>query len=413
MGLIKSFNTYIQTKLNPAQRYIAAQDPYSAPQNIIDFETAYREIDVVHRSIEIIINAAVSVPLKVEGGAQKRIDRLLNIQPNPFEDRIRLFRRAILDFYLDGNAFFYYDGKDIYVLPANDVEIVSDQKTFVSHYNYMINSNSTDSGTFFKPRASKNDGMRFEAHEIIHIKNDNEASIFRGSSKLKKLESLFELYYSLIRFQRQFFKNNAVPGLVLKTENVLSPKIKERVLEAWRANYGNIFDGARSPAILDGGLAIDKFSNINFHELDFENSVERIQIDIARSLGVPYTLLKSGNNANLGANETLFYTYTVLPVLQMFCSAFALFFSGNIKIIPDKTAIPALQPDNKTQALYYSTLVNTGIITPNEARVGLGLQPLDGQDDLRIPQNIVGSAVNPSLGGRPTDRNTTKPKGDK
>ena len=69
-------------------------------------------------------------------------------------------------------------------------------------------------------------------------------------------QRLFELYYELLDFQRQFFKNNAIPGLVLKTDNVLSSKIKERMLESWRASYSNIFNGARSPAILDGGLDI-------------------------------------------------------------------------------------------------------------------------------------------------------------
>jgi hypothetical protein len=52
----------------------------------------------------------------------------------------RLFRRAFLDFMLDGNAFFYYDGSDLYLLPANDVEVVPDERTFISHYNYLVSN---------------------------------------------------------------------------------------------------------------------------------------------------------------------------------------------------------------------------------------------------------------------------------
>jgi len=147
------------------------------------------------------------------------------------------------------------------------------------------------------------------------------------------------------------------------------------------------------------------FSNINFTELDFENSIERIQQDIAKSIGVPYVLLKSGNNANIAANEVLFYNHTVIPLLNLFCSAFSHYFNGGVVIRPDKTSISALQPDNKTQAMYYSTLVNTGIITVNEARSGLGFEDLEGEENnqIRIPQNITGSAVNPGIGGRPED----------
>lgn len=392
-------------KLNPAQSFIASKDPYNLPETIVEYESAYREIEIVHRSIEVIVNAAVSVPLTVDGGAAKKIHKIMNAKPNPFEDRTRLFRRAILDFYLDGNAFFYYDKENggLYLLPANDVEVVADSKTFVSHYNYLIHNTTTDYFGFGQRQTTKQEKITFTPDEIIHVKADNEDSIFRGVSRLKNLERLFELYYQMTEFQRLFFKNNAVPGLVLQTDNVLSPKVKERLLEAWRSNYSSLFKGARNPAILDGGLKIDKFSNINFTELDFENSIERIQQDIAKSIGVPYVLLKSGNNANIHANEVLFYNHTVLPLLNMFCSAFSHYFNGGVIIKPDKTSITALQPDNKTQAMYYSTLVNTGIITVNEARDGLGFETLEGDENnqIRIPQNITGSAVNPAIGGRP------------
>jgi HK97 family phage portal protein len=205
----------------------------------------------------------------------------------------------------------------------------------------------------------------------------------------------------MLRFQRQFFKNNAVPGFVLTTDSILSQRVKQRLLEAWRSTYTTIFDGARNPAILDGGLKIDEFSTKSFEQLDFENSIERIQQDMAKALGVPYVLLKSGNNANIDANQKLFYLHTVVPMLTQFCSAFAHFFNNGVTIRPDRLKVPALQPDNRTQAVYYSTLVNTGIITPNEAREGLRFPKIENNDTIRIPQNITGSATDSTQGGRP------------
>ena len=103
-------------------------------------------------------------------------------------------------------------------------------------------------------QTSKAESIRFEPNEIIHVMAENELSIFRGTSKLKPILNLMELYYYMIKFQRQFFKNNALPGFVLTTDNILSKRVKERLLESWRASYTTIFDGARNPAILDGGL---------------------------------------------------------------------------------------------------------------------------------------------------------------
>lgn len=402
---VPAWRRWIAEKLNPAQPSLAAAEPYASPETILDYEQSYREVEVVNRSIEMIINGLIEVPLIVEGGGPvKKIDKLLNRYPNPFEDRVKLFRRAFLDYMLDGNAFFYYDRTNLYVLPANDVEIIPDDKTFISHYNFLIrNIQQSNTYGYGRQTTRQESSLKFGTDEIIHVKSDNEDSIYRGSPRLKSTRRLIELYYYLINFQRQFFKNNGIPGLVLQTDAILSPKVKERALENWKQSYSTLYGGARTPAILDGGLKISPYGQVKFSELDFEESVERIQQDIAKALGVPYVLLKSGNNANIAANQVLFYNHTIIPILEQFCSAFSHFFNYDTIIRPDRAAVSALRADERTQALYYSTLVNTGIITPNEARVGLRFSHREDCEDIRIPQNITGSAVNPSLGGRPIE----------
>lgn len=391
---------WLVEKLNPAQPQIHTRQPFASPQPNVDFRAAYDQIEVIHRAVEMIVSACVEVPFEVVGGPAKKLNKLLNERPNPFEDRIKLFRRAYFDLLIDGNAFFYYDGTNLYVLPANDVQIITDPKTFVKGYLFLVTSNYT---SFSGGRDSKNQSsIEFSADEIIHIKMDNDESIFRGKSPIKSLESIINIYHALLKFQKQFFKNNAVPGVVLTTEAVLNTKVKDRLLQNWRSSYATIFDGARSPAILDGGLKIDKFSDINFQSLDFEASIERLEQDMAKALGVPYVLMKSGNNANISANQVLFYEHTVLPIVAMFASAFTQFFNSST-IRPDKTVITALQPDLRTQSQYYVSLVNSGIITADEARIKLGFHSLGTSDtnSIRLPQNITGSATNPSVGGRP------------
>ena len=48
-------------------------------------------------------------------------------------------------------------------------------------------------------------------------------------------------------------------------------------------------------------------------------------------------------------------------------------------------------------------MVNTGIMTPNEAREKLNLEAVEGFDTPRVPANIAGSASNPEEGGRPQE----------
>ncbi len=89
----------------------------------------------------------------------------------------------------------------------------------------------------------------------------------------------------------------------------------------------------------------------------------------------------------------------MLPIVNSYVSALERFFGYDIAAVTSN--VSALQPELKDVAAYHSTLVNAGIISPNEARKELRFEPKAGNDDLRIPANIAGSASDPSQGGKP------------
>ena len=99
----------------------------------------------------------------------------------------------------------------------------------------------------------------------------------------------------------------------------------------------------------------------------------------------------------------LYYLETILPIILKVNSAFSRFFGFDIE--EDVTNVPALQPELRDAAAYYSSLVNGGIISPNEAREALGYDPREEAEDIRVPANIARSASNPDEGGRP-EQNT-------
>jgi phage portal protein BeeE len=91
----------------------------------------------------------------------------------------------------------------------------------------------------------------------------------------------------------------------------------------------------------------------------------------------------------------------VLPIVRKLGYALERFFGFSLN--EDVTGIPALQPELRDQAAYYATLVNTGIMSANEAREAMGKDPIEGFDKPRVPVNLAGSSVNPEEGGRPTE----------
>jgi HK97 family phage portal protein len=385
--MLEKLTRYIKEKLNPAQAMIAQDEGSSVyPEPSYNYTQAYNNVPVVRRAVDLIVNGASSFDVDVTDKLQitaivsnlrkTKVNTLLNYQPNLYID-IHKFRRLLYtDLVLEGNAFIYWDGAFLYVLPAANVEILTDPVTYVKGYKY--------GGT-----------TTFHPNEIIHISDNSSTSIYSGTSRLKSTAESINTRASMLSFQANFFKNGAVPGLVLVSENVLGEKVKARMVENWSREYSPT-KGAKRPIILDGGLKLDKVSDVNFRELDFADSITLKEKQILVSLGVPEILLNSGNNANLQPNLRLFYLETVLPLVTMVNSALERFFGFNLA--HEASRVSALQPEMRDSASYYSTLVNGGVLAPNEARTELRYPPKPDADELRVPANIAGSAAGAAPG---------------
>ena len=379
-----------EEKLNTAQHLIGGSAE-STREPTTSYERQYEELEIVNRAVNMIVDDAAEIPSVISGSAKlpgivkgikrAKVDTLLNYEPNLFQDINTFKRNLITDFILDGNIFIYFDGVHLYHLPSSKMSVKASTDSYVEKYTF---SGEID----------------YSPSEIIHIKENSFYSIYRGVPRLSPALRTMQLMAAMRKFQDNFFKNGAVPGLVLKSPNTLSEKIKERMIQSWGARY-KPEAGGRRPLILDGGIEVDNLTNVNFKELDFQSAIAENEKIILKALGVPPIMLDSGNNANIRPNMRLYYLETILPIVRKINFSFERFFGFTIK--EDVTDIPALQPELRDQSQYYTSLVNGGIITVNEAREQLGFEPVDGQDDVRIPANIAGSAANPDEGGRPVE----------
>jgi HK97 family phage portal protein len=383
-------NKDVEEKLNPAQPYFT-EKTIPSREFTFSYERAYEDLEIVNRGVNMIVDDCAEVNVKVglqspgnsvvKGIKRSRVNLLLNKEPNLFQDISTFRRNLITDYIIDGNIFIYFDGVHLYHLPASKMNIHASETTYIDKFTY-------------------NENVNYSPSEIIHIKENSFYSIYRGVSRLKPALRTMVLMKNMRDFQDNFFKNGAVPGLVLKSPNTLSEKIKERMIQSWQARY-RPDAGGRRPLILDGGIEVDSISNVNFRELDFQAAIEENEKIILKALGIPPIMLDSGNNANLRPNMRMYYLETILPIVQKINLALERYFG--FELTEDATEIPALQPELRDQAQYYSALVNTGIISPNEAREAINFEPIEGFDELRVPANIAGSAVNPDEGGRPTE----------
>ena len=379
----------VEEKLNPAQLHMG-NDINSSREPSFSYEKAYEDLEIVNRGVNMIFDDVAEIPTTVSrdnafrgvvpGIKRSKVETLLNKSPNPYQDINSFKRNLITDFLIDGNIFMYFDGAHLYHLPATDVRIHSSKETYIEKFTMH--------------------DITFSPDEIIHIKENSFHSIYRGVPRLKPALRTMILMKSMRAFQDNFFKNGAVPGLVLKSPNTLSEKIKERMMVSWQARY-RPDAGGRRPLILDGGIEVDSISNVNFKELDFQTSIEENEKIILKALGIPPIMMDSGNNANIRPNMRMYYLETILPIVRKINYGLERFFG--FELSEDISDIPALQPELRDASAYYTSLVNGGIITAAEARDRLGFEPIEGTEEIRVPANIAGSATNPDEGGRPVE----------
>lgn len=382
-------------KMNPAQGTIARQEGDEIDSGTpITYLQAFDRLETVNRGTNMIVSACSSLDYDIKdslsasvasGTKVKTLNNLLNFRPNPYQSAQEFRKNLFTDYILEGNCFIYYDGAFMYHLPACSVTVQSDPKTFVKGYRYI--------------------DTNFTADEVMHFKDLSSESIYRGKSRLTAADRSIKILAKMQAFQESFFKNGAIPGMVFVTENTLSQVAKKKTIETWAQTYSPT-NGARKPMILDSGLKLAPLTQSSFKDMDFDQSIETHDTKVLKALGVPPILLNGGNNANISPNLRLFYLETVMPIVRSYVSALERFFGYDIEAITAN--VSALQPELKDVAAYHATLVNAGILTPNEARIELRYKTLPGNDEVRIPANIAGSAGDPSQGGAPK-----KPKPEK
>ena len=156
-----------EEKLNPSQYVISRNQGLTVDSRevVTNYQNAYEQLEIVNRAVNMIVDDVAEIPFAVgdkilgtnsilKNIRKSKVNLLLNVEPNPFQDISSFKRNLIIDLLIDGNIFIYFDGQHMYHLPANKVRIETDTETFVSKYTY---ENSID----------------YSVNEIIHIKENS------------------------------------------------------------------------------------------------------------------------------------------------------------------------------------------------------------------------------------------------
>ncbi len=222
-----------------------------------------------------------------------------------------LINQVVSFLQLSGTCFLYKYKiwervDDLWVLRTDQVEPFEDVNGIVKYYNY------TSGWKVYQ----------FLPEELIDISLFNPYQGYprklKGISPMAAAAMDMEIDQVSSKWNRQFFKNGASVGQVLKAPEKLATEVKERAIESRRLNYWWV-NNSHKVAFLDGGTTLDVIG-ANKKELDFVESRRFTRDMVYEIFKLPKAIL--GNYDNTGNNsakeaENSYFRNCIQPILKL------------------------------------------------------------------------------------------------
>lgn len=246
----------------------------------------------------------------------------------------------------------------------------------------------------------------FGAGQILHIRGPSWDGRI-GMNVIEKAREALGLARSLENAQSSLMGQDARPAGVLSTEQPVTVEAAAKIRDRWRENYGP--GGKNGVAVLDNGY---KFSSIQMTAVDAQHIESRkFQIEeIARATDVfPLMLMHSDKNPTFASASEFFrahVTWTLQPWVQRWEEALkrdAIGWDGKEADVWARMTMESLMRGApKETAEYMEKLIDRGVISPNDAREILNLNPREGGDEYLTPLNMRVGDAEPVDEGKPS-----------
>lgn len=300
------------------------------------------------------------------------VDNLFN---DALLTQFTMTKNMIKDVLLHGNGFAYIN-RDQKGMPVS--------LTYLPFGDVTIMYNPINRTLFYQvPRLGKS---LVEPINIIHINMHSEDGI-HGKSILTFAGNTIKLSGNAEKAATDFFASGMSVNGVLSTDVPRLTKDQRQVIaEAWLNSQVGRGSGI---AVLENGMKYQPVSSNSKDGQLLETRVFNIQ-EISRWFNLSPVLLgdltKTSYN-NLEQAQLQLVTNTLAPFVQCLeqeLNRKLILPKDQTKYYIDIVEEDIIKQDKQSQVNYLSTLVNTGIISRNEARKQLGFGPVEGGDELTV-----------------------------
>ena len=361
----------------------------------------YLKNAIVYRCVNEISKGASAVPFVIKAGDEiieqhPLIDLLM--RPNPLQSYSEFFNSLFGYVLLSGNAYILKTGsemgapKELHQLRPDRINIKGSGKPIPEKYEYMVNGRVANTYMI-----DQENGFS----ELKHIKLWNPLDDYYGLSPMSAAAVEVDQFNMSSKHNVNLLQNGARPSgaVIFKPQDDagFAVNLSESQRQQLITDMNNRFTGANNagrPMLLEGDFDW-KEMGLSPKDMDFLNLKHMIATDIALCFGVPSQLVgvpDSQTYANVAEARLALYEETIIPHLRKMASDLnewlVPLFDDRLTLEFDIDAIPALSERVKRTYENVTSAVREGIMSRNEARQQLGLEPVEGADDLYISANL-------------------------
>jgi len=303
-------------------------------------------------------------------------------------DKFNEFTSAYDGFYttqshrkLAGDAFWYIDRtglviNNIFILPPDKVTIdlgkAEGSQRIIQGYTYK----DTIKGDPIE--------IKYTPEEIIHFKVPNPRNFYRGKSAVEAAAEAIDTDTMAIEANKKLFERGLIAQLMLTTEKSLTDDQLKQLHSEFRNTYGGVQNAYKVP-IFSGGVE-PKTVQMSNKDAQFLEQQEWLRDKIMVIFGNTKTALgitDDVNRANAEASMLSWMRKTVRPDMKGITDTlneFLVPLYGQNLLLGFKDPV---QEDEAEKISEITALHGADIITTNEAREELGLERIDGGDELQ------------------------------
>ncbi len=344
-------------------------------------------ISAVFSAISLLADSIALLPMKtLRYDAQKVIftDKPKFLEkPNVAQDisMFSLVHQTISTLAMHGNAFILVDrdrqGRPVQLTPIHPEKVKVEMDNGKKCFMLMTKRGQYD--------------RKITTYNMLHLVWYQYPGQLTGVSPLRANGNTYGLALAMERHLSQFYGQGGTPSSVLETDRDLTAEQASILKDTWLGNHNR----NRKPAVLTGGLKWKAISAAAGNELI--DAREQITHEIARVFRIPAHLLlaKDGSNvySNLESNGLAFIRHTLLPWIRRIEDSFTSLLPGKqvVRLDTDEYA----RGDQLSRVRSFQVAISSGMMTPNEARSKLDLEPYEGGDKFYI--GLQGALIDPTL----------------